>query len=599
MGKRKRGFFADTGMINMECQMSKVRCQINVRPAFGGIPKHYYNNGNRDLRRVIKIVIPLYLIFGFLFLVSLSPANAQLEEVGIEPLQLEVGSRALGMGGAFAGLADDMNAVLYNPGGMAWARGISLSVRDPENIAAIQAYPTGYGASFGLVVVNSRLSGIPYLVTSEADSSSNVVLLSFGTKLSILPGIFSKNPAFSRIGVGVNIKGLGAQTLRRTGYLDKSGSGWDMDLGLLWKGADWWSAGLSLQNLLPAKTLGGGQINWDTGGEEGFPAVAKIAGSARLIGDIGAPVFSEERELLLGGEINLSQSRPVLLRIGGEMSFAKSFYVRTGLMQQYRGQSAYSDLNFGLGYRVEDWGIDFANYREPLRNERYSYFSFLYFPEEWILVRKLDIDKPAVMIDRPIEMISLEDNLVTYDDKIEVFGKVKPGVEVYINGLRASLAPDNSFKTTVPLRMKKNLVIVEARYEGEKKIWKYKVLRKARVIIADEGKVKDLKEKKDKIESLVTMGVIEITPEEDFVMEAGVTRGELSSWLVKAAEMRLPQVTRDLFADVPRNHPLAPYIKVVTDLKLLMPFPDGTFRPGAVVSKEEGDAVFARFGVTQ
>jgi hypothetical protein len=534
-----------------------------------------------------------FLIFGFGI-----GAHAQLREVGIDPFQLEVGSRPLGMGGAFAGLADDVNASLYNPGGMAWARGISLSLQDPENISAIQAYPTGYGSSFGLAVFNSKLSGIPYQ-TGEAYSSGNVVFLSFGTKLSILPGIFRKNPVFNRIGVGVNIKGLGGQTLRRTGYLDGSTSGWDMDLGLLWKGADWWSAGLSLQNILPARTLGGGLMKWDIGGEEGFPAVAKFAGSARVIGDIGSPIFSEERELKLSGEMNLSQDRPVLFRLGAEMDFFKSFSIRTGFMQQYRGESAYSDVNFGLGYRSEDWGIDFANYREPLRNERYSYLSFLYFPPEWILVRKLEIDKPGMMIDRPIEMISLEDNLVTYDDKIEVFGKVKPGVEVYINGLRASLAPDNSFRTVVPLRMKKNLIIVEARYEGEKKIWKYKVLRKARVDIADKERVKNLKEKQEKVESLVTLGVIEITPEEDFVMEAGITRGELSSWLVKAADMKLPQVTRDLFVDVPMDHPLAPYIKVVADLKLLMPFPDGTFRPGAIVSREEGDAIFAKFGVTQ
>jgi hypothetical protein len=189
-------------------------------------------------------------------------------------------------------------------------------------------------------------------------------------------------------------------------------------------------------------------------------------------------------------------------------------------------------------------------------------------------------------------MISLEDNLVTYDDKIDVFGKVKPGVEVYINGLRAAVDQDNAFKTTVPLRLGKNLVIVEARYEGEKKTWKYKVLRKAKVEVADP-------EKREKVESLVTLGVIEISPGEEFVMEAGITRGELSSWLVKSADIKLPEVKEDLFPDVPKDHPLAPYIKVVADMKLLMPFPDGTFRPGAPVSKEEGTAIFKRFGAAR
>ena len=147
--------------------------------------------------------------------------------------------------------------------------------------------------------------------------------------------------------------------------------------------------------------------------------------------------------------------------------------------------------------------------------------------------------------------------------------------------------------------MQKNLILVEAHYGGEKKTWKYKVLRKARVNVADKKEVQNLAKKKESVETLVTMGVVEVTPEADFVMEAGVTRGELSSWLVKAADIKLPEVKQDLFADVPKGHSLAPYIKVIVDLGLLRPFPDGTFRPGAFVSKQEGDAIFARFGVKQ
>ncbi len=539
----------------------------------------------------------LVVLFSGLAIILNVPAYAQLDELSINPLKIEIGSRPLGMGGAFTGLADDMNSVLYNPGGLAWAKGISLSVRDPENVTAVQAYPTGFGSSLGLAVVTTSISDIP-ISAGTANSNSNVISLSYGTKLTFIPRLY-QDPTFQRLGIGFSIKGLMGQTLRRTGELDRSATGWDLDLGLLWKGADWWSAGMSLQNILPAHTLGGGVINWDIGGEEGIPAVGAFAASARVIGDIGSPVFMEGRELLLGVEIDVYRSRPMLLRLGGEWNFDKRYYVRTGFMQQHARVGISSGINLGFGMRLERWGIDFVSYHQPVQDERFFYVSFLYFPKDWIVVRKLDVEKPAVMIEKPIEAISLEDNIVTYDDKIDVFGKVKPGVEVYINGLRASLLADNSFRVVVPLSLGKNLIIVEARYESEKKVWKYKVLRKARIKVADEEKVKDLENKKEAVESLVTMGVIEITPEAEFVMEAGVTRGELSSWLVKAADITLPEVNKDLFADVPRDHPLAPYIKVVTDMKLLLPFPDGTFRPGAVVSKEEGEAIFARFGVAR
>ncbi|KPJ68921.1 hypothetical protein AMJ44_05105 [candidate division WOR-1 bacterium DG_54_3] len=549
---------------------------------------------------IFKIIFPSLVIFNLLFVIPAMPVYAQLGELGINPLQVEIGSRPLGMGGAFAGLADDMNAILYNPGGLAWAKGISLTLKNFEDITAVQAYPTGFGSSLGLAVSANRISDIPLRTgTGEvANSSSDVIFLSYGTKLTFIPALY-KNPFFQRLGLGMNIKGLMGQTLRRTNQRDISATGWDVDLGVLWKGEEWWSAGVSLQNILPAETLGGGIIKWDSGEEEGIPAVGKLAASARVIGDIGSPIFMEGRELLLAGELNLFRSRSMLLRLGGEWNFGKRYYIRTGFMQQHKTKGISSDINFGIGIRLERWGIDLASYREPIQDQRWLVVSFLYFPKEWIVIRELDIEKPAVMIEKPIEMISLADNIVTYDDKIEVFGKVKPGVDVYINGLRAHVAPDNSFRVVVPLRLEKNLIVVEARYNGEKKVWKYKVLRKARVKIADQEKVKDLEKKREAVESLVTMGVIEITPEAEFVMEAGVTRGELASWLVRAAEMKLPEVKKDLFVDVPRDHPLAPYIKVVTDLKLLRPFPDGTFRPGAIVSKEEGEAIFAKFGVAR
>jgi len=408
------------------------------------------------------------------------------------------------------------------------------------------------------------------------------VILSYGTKI------------WKRVGVGVNIKGLMAQTLTRTYVPDRSGSGFDLDLGILVKGTDWWSVGLCAQNLLSPGSLGGGTINWDVGTPESFLSSIKIGGSARVIGDIGTPIFMEGRELLLSGDLTMPEGRPLEIRFGGEFGFWKTWYLRAGLMQQQNPSGLVSDVNLGAGYRTERFGFDLASFRSK-NDQRALTFSFLYFPEEWVVLQKLEIEKPKILLERPFEAISLEDNIVTYDDKLEIYGRVKPGVEVFINGLPVYLDRDNNFKTVVPLNLKKNLILVEARAEGEKKSWKYKVLRKARVKLAESV----APEEKEKIESLVTLGVIEVTPEANFVLDTGITRGELATWIVKAADIKLSAVDKDLYSDVPKGHPLAPYIKVVAELRLLMPFPDGTFRPQAVVSKEEGDAIFAKLGVKQ
>jgi len=553
--------------------------------------------------------ICLFLFFSLTFYCRL--AHAQLGEIGIYPLDLQNGARPLGMGAAFSGLADDVNCILYNPGGMAWAKGISLTFRDFDNITAVQAYPTGYGSSLGLAVVTSKILDVP-VTGGVANSDSNILVLSFGTKLNFLP-LFFQQPALQRLGIGLNLKGLLTETLRRTGRPDRSATGWDMDLGLLWKGTDWWSAGITLQNILPIHSLsGGGTLKWDVGGEEGFPATEKIGFAAKIIGDLGSPIYREGSELIAGGELNFSRLHPTFLRLGGEWGLDKTYFLRAGIMQQYKPGEVSAAINLGAGYRNPDFGLDIVSYRDPLRQEAQTYISVLYFPKEWVVVKKLEVEKPGILLETALEKISLEDNIVTYNDRIDVFGKVKAGVEVYVNGLRAYTAEDNTFKVVIPLQPEKNLIVVEARYEGEKKVWKYKVLRKAKVVIAEEKQIEqqlkkaltpeekealrkkeqEIKERRSKVEELVTLGVIEVSPEAEFKLQASVTRGEMATWLAKSTGLPLPKVERNLFLDVKRDHPLAPFIKLVVDWDLLKPYPDGTFRPEASVSKEEGEKLF-------
>ena len=529
------------------------------------------------------------LAFWLILTLLTIPARAHLAELGINPLRLEMGARPLGMGAAFVGLADDVNAALYNPAGLAWAKGVSLTLKDLDNMAGVQAYPFGNNSSFGLAIITSKISNFP-IPAGVASSNGSIVLISYGTKLTFLPMLY-KQESFQKIGVGISFKGLFGQTLQRTGERDRSANGWDLDLGLLWKGGEWWSVGFSAQNFLPAGALGGGQIVWDLGGTEGIPATLKLGGSARIIGDLGSPVFMEGRELDVGGEIDFSSGSSTLLRLGGEWGLNKTFFFRTGIMQQPKPAGAVSNLNFGLGYRAENWGADLASFYEPLRDEGVICFSVLYLPKDWVVLKKLDVERPALMLEAALEKISLEDNIVTYDDKIEVFGKVKPGVEVYVNDLRAATADDHTFRVMVPLQLEKNLIVVEARYEAEKKTWKYKVLRKAKVKVAG-GKREELAAHRQKVEELVTLGVLEVSPEAEFKLDASITRGEMAAWLAKSTGLPLPKVDKDLFKDVKQDHPLAAFIKIVVDWDLLRPFPDGTFRPDMPVSKEEGDRLF-------
>ncbi|MFA6430983.1 MAG: S-layer homology domain-containing protein [Candidatus Margulisiibacteriota bacterium] len=539
-----------------------------------------------------KISIVIALIFTFLSLKSL----ALIGEIGINPFWSDLVGRPLGIGGGFSGASDDPSAILFNPGGLAWAKGIEASIKDIENLTVIQAYPTGFGSSFGLAVINSNITNIP-ISGGTASSNSSLIALSYGTKLSFLPALYEKNEAFQRIGVGLSIKALLGETFKRTGQTDRNASGYDVDLGVLWKGGPWWSAGATLQNILPAKMLGGGEVVWDVGDPEGIPAVLRLGGAAKVIGDIDSPVFMEGRELSIFGELDVSKSKPALARLGGEWGFNKNFFLRSGLMQQWAQTGVSTNLNFGAGYRNGEWGVDASTYRDPITAQNLFCLSVLYFPKDWIVIKNLAFDKPAIALEDALTKISLEDNISTYNDSIDVLGKVKDGVAVYINGGQAALDEKNNFKTAVPLAMGKNLIVVDARYEGENKTWKYKVLRRARIQLAEDmNKGRIISDGKSKVEDLVTLGVIDVSSEAEFALNVNITRGELAVWIAKAAGIELPKIDKDVFIDVEKTSQIAPYVKAVADQGLMTSFADGTFRPKDEVSKEEGDKIFKKLG---
>src|ERR1700722_3572912 len=68
----------------------------------------------------------------FFWLLTALAASAKAVDYGNSVLDLGVGARALGMGGAFVGLADDSTATYWNPAGL-------TGIQDCEVSAAGQA----------------------------------------------------------------------------------------------------------------------------------------------------------------------------------------------------------------------------------------------------------------------------------------------------------------------------------------------------------------------------------------------------------------------------------------------------------------------------
>ncbi|MFH2034005.1 MAG: hypothetical protein ABIJ26_04805, partial [Candidatus Margulisiibacteriota bacterium] len=453
------------------------------------------------------------------------PAMASLAQYGIMPFDLDSGARPLGMSSSFTGVLSDVNAAFYNPGALPWAKGITITAKNLDNISAAQAYPTGYGTTWGIAVLQKGIKDLPVTGSQLLDYSTNMLVLSVGARSFPIIG------QFSRLGLGLNIKTILGQSLRRTGAFDRTATGFEADLGAAYELNPWLDAGIVVQDIIPISM--GGKLTWDDGEEESVPAIYKAGLSALVVGDARSPIYSEKFELLATSDYSVSNSYPGLFSLGLEWAFNRTFFLRAGYGQKMKDHSAVGNLSYGAGFRAEGWGLDIGSWTEPLKEENGIYFSIHYFPKEWVFEKKeVPTEYPPISISDPITLIEPIDNLNTYEDRIWVKGKAKPGVDVFINDQRVYVDDDNDFSAMVMLNLGKNFIVIDSYYEGGKLSSGRKVYRSAKVKLSEEEAIKfnlygaktkseqqkikkdleDFRVRRERVEALVTMGVVDVAP---------------------------------------------------------------------------------------
>jgi hypothetical protein len=535
---------------------------------------------------------------------------------------------------------------MYNPAGLIYAKGFSLNSA-PDGISAFQISPTSTGYSVGLGVIVRSLAGY----------SENLLVGSAASKLCYLP-LLPQNGFTENFAVGANLKAVLSQSFRQTGMSDQNSNGWDMDLGFLWKTRPWLSFGGNLQNFLPGNALGAGQFIWTSGTVESIPEGLNLGTSIKLIGDAEALYYVLGQELFvnLDYDMTLSGGQSSQLLLGAEWDSWNTYFVRAGWGSPGRAPGS-DGFSCGAGIRKESWEIDLA--AANFTNAAYSkiLLSFLYFPKDWTFVEKQPVTdsvkfwvgdneevsyeesitisgevksggrayvngEPAYLSDgrnfSVVVPLSIGKNLI--DIKGEYKGKTVLHFEKKIlRKAKVIIAEEKAVEQKIEKLIKtEELKIEEQQKQVEAKLkaaqttasQKVELLKTKKKLAAQEEKViqkkktlvkeqKKIAERKEKVEALVTMGVVEVAPNKEFEMEAAVTRGDLATWLVRAAGLPLEDVTRPVFKDVAPDDPLAPYIKAVSDLEIMSGFPDGTFRPNSPISESEGKAIFKKFGVIQ
>jgi hypothetical protein len=314
----------------------------------------------------------LAVVFAALCVVPLRPGSASATRYAGEFLRIGVGARALGMGSAFVGLADDGTASYWNPAGLATLEEHQVTAMHAEQFGSIVQYdflsyvmPVGSPGkpkqAISLALVRLGVDNIPdtrglqiidqngngkfdypedLLVVDESrfvfDSDNDVALL-FSYARDVRPGLsLGGNFKYIRQWLG--------DSLRSNGF--------GIDLGVLYVGRKGLSLGATLRDATTTRIL------WNTGTSE-FIAPSLRLGAAKTRG------FKDRRHLVtaaLDVQVGFSDERLSSQANLGAVTFEFHPGLEYWFDRKLALRAGFEAQNFtaGAGLRYGKFGLDYA-----------------------------------------------------------------------------------------------------------------------------------------------------------------------------------------------------------------------------------------------
>lgn len=199
--------------------------------------------------------------------------------------QANLGARPMGMGGAFAGLADDVNAIYVNPAGITSVKKESVLVstrlvegREYTMIGGVEKTPFG-SLGIGYVGSTDPVTGGLDLTTWDGESpvkySTQTLYVSLAQDLNQQIRVPDNMGLLS---LGVNVKFSSRKIGTTTGLSQDGGSNIDVDLASVFKPTNYLSFGLAMKNFFnsqPAPSIS----NLNTAEDKDSTVLAGISGN--------------------------------------------------------------------------------------------------------------------------------------------------------------------------------------------------------------------------------------------------------------------------------------------------------------------------------
>ena len=254
-------------------------------------------------------------------------------------LKLGSGARATGLGGAFTAVSDDLNALSYNPAGLASLKKSAIGFTRAEMVEGVSYNFLGYSrpvakGTIGLGVNYLSQSSIEGRganreVTGKFGASDTAINLAYGRALT------------ARSGFGVNFKYIASH------ISDESANGWAVDAGWQYKApVKGLNLGVAVQNIGPKMKF------MDEGSS--LPLTAK-AGMSYMVLD----------NILLAFDVNRRvNDKKTVFCFGSEFAVFNGFFMRAGYLKSAAsGGNSLADsggFKAGFGLKLRSFNLDYA-----------------------------------------------------------------------------------------------------------------------------------------------------------------------------------------------------------------------------------------------
>ncbi|NBV41576.1 hypothetical protein EBR96_02240 [bacterium] len=175
------------------------------------------------------------------------------------------------------------------------------------------------------------------------------------------------------------------------------------------------------------------------------------------------------------------------------------------------------------------------------------------------------------------------DKYVHYRESVRLIGKSSAmASKITLNGDPVFVDKEMNFSASRSLKPGKNLLKLVVKTAGDDIEYRLRVLR----LITYPDLTRQVKERRE-IEFLSTLGVLEGDSDGKFYPEKAVDRRFITRMMVKILKLPTEKVTSDLFPDVKKTDPDAPYIQAAIQNGLVFAYPDGTFKPDRPLTLSE------------